>query len=825
MFNVSEYKTKHKQLINRLPWGLFVAPGIIQQKTGALQTTYRFRGDNPLILSDSKNGTIASLLNNAFRRLGSGWAVFVEEQKREIKTFREGQWPHELAIRIEKEQLESLKKERQYITEQYMTFVYMPPSEISQKVENKFYEGGQNQDYTTTIKNFRAEVAGIAKILLSLLPEMTPLNDDETCTYLHSCISTKNHKIKAPAVPCFLDYLLTDEPVTGGFEPKIGDYHLGVVSVKGYPEETRPNIFAALTNMPFEYRWVSRFICLDKEEAVKEFDKYSRDWTSSRVALKDFITKLIFKDKDSIETPKENGYAADLAKQSEEAEYLVRAGHVSGGYFTQAVITWDKTESGLQTKKEMIEAEINNAMFVSVNEKMNAMQAWFGSLPGHVYANVRRPLITSLPFAHMISSASHWNGPEKNTHLDGPPLFIARTESSAPFRYSNHVEDVGSMAILGPTGTGKSTLLNYIALCYQKYDAQIFFFDYHYSAYVNTVLNGGVHYSIGDDQSVTFQPLRNIDNDQERAWAYSWLINLLKTEKVDVSPVIKKELWATLTNLASAAKPENRTLTNLVTIVQDKTIREALQEYTFRGPYGYLFDSETDHFGGSRWQTYEMSHLMEDMPGAVNPLLTYLMHRIDKAMTGIPTLIPQDESWMFMENEIYGDQLRKWTKTIRKHNGAIVLASTSLADIRENKNASSLIDSLPTKVYLPNAEILDESNQALYRGFGLNEKEIKILAEAQGKRDYYVKSKLGSRKIDLGLGELALAVCGSSSKSDIRTMKHLCERLKNLDAIRQTFLEYKGATYEKNLSDNDYNGDVFNDTSVLPDRVAGAARC
>lgn len=823
MFNVAEYKVKHKQLINRLPWGLFVAPGIIQQKTGALQTSYRYRGDNPLTCSDSKIESIASLLNNAFRRLGTGWTIFAEEQKREITSFPAGIWPHPLAQRIELEQLESLKKERQYITTQYLTFVFMPPSELSTKIENKFYDGKQSLDYEPMIKGFQSEVSNTVKMLSSLLQEIVPLDDDETCTYLHSCISTKNHKVKAPKVPVFLDFLLTDEPVTGGFNPKIGDHHLGVVSVKGYPEGTQPNIFASISNLPFEYRWVSRFICLDKEDAIKEFDNYSRDWTSSRVALKDFLAKLLFKNKDDQGEVRENAYAADLAKQSDEAIYLIRAGHVSGGYFTQAVVAWDKSEKGLQSKVEHIEGVINNAMYVSVHEKMNAMQAWFGSLPGHCYANVRRPLIISLPFAHMLPSSSHWSGHDRNEHLNGPPLFIAKTESSDPFRFSNHVEDVGNMAILGPTGTGKSVLLNYISMCYQKYEARIFFFDYHYSAYVNTVLNGGVHYSIGEDQNVTFQPLRNIDNDQERAWAYSWLINLIKTEKVNVTPALKKELWASLTNLASAAQPGNRTLTNLVTIVQDKIIREALQEYTFRGPYGYLFDSEKDHFGASRWQTYEMSHLMEDMPGAVNPLLTYLMHRIDKSMTGAPTLIPQDESWMFMSNQVYGDQLRKWTKTIRKHNGALILASTSLSDIRENEIASSLIDSLPTKVYLPNPEILDESNHALYRGFGLNEKEIKILAGAQGKREYYIKSKLGSRKIDLGLGELALAVCGSSSKLDIRTMKNICEKTTNINSIREKFFAYKGIKINENkISDFD---DCFSIGGVSNSNVCSSARC
>ncbi len=807
MFNIKEYRTKNKKLSDRLPWGLFLAPGVIQNKNGSLQTTAKYRGEDPLSCSDAKNSSIASLINNAFKRFGTGWAIFTEEQKREIIDYPSSDWPNEIAAKVEQENIDSFKKNNLYITEQYITFVYLPPSELSQKIEKSFYEGENLPDYTTSIETFKAEVSSTIKLLSSLLPEIELLDDDETCTYLHSTISTKNHKIKAPKVPVFLDYLLTDEAVIGGFNPKIGDNFIGVISLKDYPDETEPNIFSVISKQPFEYRWVSRFICLDKEDGIKEFKKYSRDWAAKRTDIKDLIAKILFKE----DPEKENAHAVTLDKQCDEAASLIQSGHVSGGFFTHVVVLWDLTEAGLKRKMEQMEAEINAAKFVSIREKTNIMSAWFGSLPGHCNANVRRPLITSLPFAHMIPSASTWCGPEKNKHLDGPPLFIAQTDSASPFRHSTHIEDVGSMTILGPTGTGKSTLLNYIAMMFQKYpESQIFYFDYQYSSYVNTVLNGGTHYDIGENQSITFQPLRYIDDKNERSWAYSWIENLLRTENVEISPIIKNETWQALNNLAEAAQPDDRTLSNFSIVVQNKEIQGAIQKYTLNGPYGYLFDSNKDYFtANTRWQTFEMSHLMDNMPGAVNPVLTYLIHRIDKALTGAPTLIPQDECFMFMENEVYGGQLKKWANTIRKHNASMALATTSLSHVRENKNASALIDGTPTKIFLPNTEIYDEVNLKLYKGFGLNDKQIKTLSQAQYKKDYYVKTKLGNRKFDLGLGEFGLAVCGSSSKEDIRFMKNLCSIHTDIEIIRQEFFNYKGIDYEtSNHNHNSFHSNI-----------------
>jgi type IV secretion system protein VirB4 len=55
---------------------------------------------------------------------------------------------------------------------------------------------------------------------------------------------------------------------------------------------------------------------------------------------------------------------------------------------------------------------------------------------------------------------------------------------------------------------------------------------------------------------------------------------------------------------------------------------------------------------------------------------------------------------------------------------------------------------------------------AIYRRFGLNDRQIEILARATPKRDYYCQSRRGNRLFELGLGEVALAFTTASSKTD-----------------------------------------------------------
>jgi type IV secretion system protein VirB4 len=67
---------------------------------------------------------------------------------------------------------------------------------------------------------------------------------------------------------------------------------------------------------------------------------------------------------------------------------------------------------------------------------------------------------------------------------------------------------------------------------------------------------------------------------------------------------------------------------------------------------------------------------------------------------------------------------------------------------------------------LPNDRAIEPQIMAIYRRFGLNDRQIEILARATPKRDYYCQSRRGNRLFELGLGEVALAFTAASSKAD-----------------------------------------------------------
>jgi type IV secretion system protein VirB4 len=347
-------------------------------------------------------------------------------------------------------------------------------------------------------------------------------------------------------------------------------------------------------------------------------------------------------------------------------------------------------------------------------------------------------------------------------------LLYGKTEGSTPFRLSLHVGDVGHTLVVGPTGAGKSVLLALMALQFRRYaDAQVFAFDFGGSIRAATLAMGGDWHDLGggltegDEFSVSLQPLARIHDTYERAWAADWIVAILMREGIAITPEVKEHLWTALTSLASAPVGE-RTITGLAVLLQSNDLKQALRPYCVGGPYGRLLDAESEHLGSSEVQAFEIEGLVGT--GAAPAVLAYLFHRIGDRLDGRPTMLIIDEGWLALDDEGFAGQLREWLKTLRKKNASVIFATQSLSDIDNSAIAPAIIESCPTRLLLPNERAIEPQITAIYRRFGLNDRQIEILARATPKRDYYCQSRRGNRLFELGLGDVALALCAASSK-------------------------------------------------------------
>ncbi|MGV7120449.1 conjugal transfer protein TrbE [Sphingopyxis sp. 550A] len=769
MLNLREYRHVADRLADHLPWAALVAEGVVLNKDGSFQRTLAFRGPDLESATEAELVSACARANNVLKRFGTGWALHFEAERREALGYPASSFPDPVTWLVDRERRGRFEAEGAHYESRYhLTLTWLPAADGADAAGRSLVDRPdagagslRGRDWRGALTNFIAETDRALDLFAAFMPEVRALTSAETLTYLHGTISARRHPVAVPETPIYLDGLLADTPLIGGIEPMLGERHLRTLTVTGFPNMSRPGILDALNEADFPYRWATRFIALDKSDATRLLTRLRRQWFNKRKSITALLREVMYNQPAQLlDSDADNKVAdADMALQA------LGGDHVAFGYLTTTITVSDVSRPQVEDKIREVERIVGGLGFTTIHEGVNAVEAWLSSLPGHAYANVRQPIVHTLNLAHLMPLSSVWAGPAGNDHLDGPPLLVAQTAGSTPFRLSTHVGDVGHMMVVGPTGAGKSVLLAMIAMQFRRYaGSQVYIFDKGFSARAAVLAMGGAHHALGlgsdAGAALAFQPLRRIDDPAERSWAAEWIAALLDAEKVTVTPEVKDAVWSALNSLASAP-PQERTMTGLTLLLQSNALRAAIQPYTLDGPHGSLLDAAESGFRFADVQCFETEVLL-GQASVVAPVLTYLFHRLEERFDGRPTLLILDEAWIFLDHPLFAARIREWLKTLRKKNVAVLFATQSLADIADSSIAPAIIESCPQRILLPNDRAIEPQGRAAYERFGLNDRQIELVSRATPKRHYYLQSARGNRLFELGLGPIALALAGAS---------------------------------------------------------------
>jgi len=812
MFSLAPYAHRPHRLEDYLPWALLVAPGIVLNKDGSFQATARFRGPDVRSSTPEELVAFTARANTLFRQLGHGWAVYIEADRRTITDYPDGAFADDLSRLVDSERAALFEQAgAQFETVHHLTLQWTPPPDTHARASAFFFEIDQGRQtappsrtpaasthtaakpvarrqpspretqHTQTghvpgrpmsdrrmareaLETFERGLAHAFGLFEGLVADFHRLNDDETLTYLRRQVSPGPTPVRAPAGPAFLDGLLCDAPLTGGAAPMLGNRHLRVLSIRGFPGFTYPGVLDELSASAMTWRWMTRFICLGRQEAERELVRWRRLWFAKRKSMGALVKEMLTREAATFANPD----AIAKSQEVDEALSELGSGQIGFGYLTSTLVVMGDTPQEADDKLREAERIMAARGFVTITESLNAVEAWLSSLAGHAYANVRSPIVSTLNLAHIAPLSTAWAGDAWNRHLDAPALILARTDGSTPFRLDLHVGDVGHTLVVGPTGAGKSVLLSFLALQWRRFaGAKVFVFDKGGSARAAILGMGGTAIDLGGEGLPAFQPLSRIDTPQGRADALNWVMMLLGQEGLADIPEVREPVWSALGSLMSAP-PEQRHLTGLRLLVQDASIQAALLAYTQEGPMGATFDGAEDRLALSDLVLFEMEDIMA-RPKAAAPALLYLFDRLEEQFDGAPSLLILDEAWLFLDAPLFAARIREWLKTLRKKNVAVVFATQSLSDIATSSIAPALIESCPTRIYLPNERAGEPQQADAYHRFGLNETEIALIATAERKRHYYYASPKGRRLFELALGPVALAFAAASDP-DARTL-------------------------------------------------------
>ncbi len=766
----------------------------VVNKNGSIQTTWKYRGPDLESSIPEQLAVITAQLNSAFQLLDTGWIMYFEAKRSPSTSYADDVYfPDPVTKAIDEERRKMFSSGNYFESDYYMTLCWIPPSDQEGKLKELVIEGREKKDLSAEdhFAFFGEMVHQIYRIFQDLGIPAEFLDKHETATYLHSIVSAQNYPVRVPDELMLADHYLYDDSLIGGNDPKLGRKFMKVIVPLTYPNGSMFGMLNDLNRESFAYRWVTRFYCLDKQDSLKELAARMRGWNSKVYSAVTMLRNLVMNREESLQDANKN--ALMKVSEVEQAKTAVEADEIRYGYYSTMVIVMDEDYEKVCANAKAVKDVFQSRDMKPQIEDMNSVDAWLGSIPGNLHHYCRRPPVSTGNLVHMMPISDIWAGPQRNKHLGGPALLYTRAEGATPFRLDLHVGDVGHALVVGPTGAGKSVLLNMLAAQFRKYKgARVFIFDKGSSSRVLTEAVGGHFFDLSNDSSgMSFQPLANIHEQRERSWVLDWLCDYIAEQNMPITPEVKTFIREALESLATQPK-EYRLMQTLVSTIQNKPIKEALKSLTLEGEYGAIFDARSDDLAFSSWQTFETEKLM-DTKRIVGPTLMYIFHRIQSELeqsSDRPSIIVLDEGWVYFDNPQFAAKIREWLKVLRKSNTSVIFATQSLTDIVNSPIFSTVLESCHSRIFLPNKDALEKSIREMYRSFGLNERQIVLLSKAVPKRQYYYTSPMGSRMFETVLGKVELAFAGVTT-ADVKECRRIHEEYGQKDFVRH-WLRYKG---------------------------------
>jgi type IV secretion system protein VirB4 len=787
-----EYRPTPRGVADLLNWAFLIDDGVVLQKDGSLVAGWSYRGPDVTAATAEELHHLARHVNDALMSLTDTWMFHVDAIRRPATPYPASAFPSPITALIDDERRATYDQQGHHFeTEYFITVTHLPPADAFSRLGGWFVQGQDTGgvDWSGVLATFTGALRTLERRLAAVLV-VERLDSQALLTYLHRCLTGLDHPIRVPPHGAYLNFLLSDQELVGGFEPQIGGLSIRTIAVHGFPQASSIGQLDGLSSLPMRYRWSTRVLPVGQHTAAKLIKRHQLNWFKKRKGagawLREMTTSRAYHQAHATQMDDDAFLDHDAQRMVRDASDAVAA-NTSGTtrfcFTTQVLVVLERDAQRADAVAADLVKVVQDAGFSARVETVNALDAFLGTLPGHGTPNVRRPLLSTANVADLLPVTSVWPGLSTNPSpyfpAQSPPVVWAQTDGSTPFRINLHDTDVGHTLLVGRTGAGKSTLVGLLTAQFQRYaKAQVFVFDVGYSAWALAHAARGQHYDLaaGAVDTLAFQPLADVDDAAERAWAAEWLEMLCTVQGLTITPPRRARIHAALQLLAQNDR-EHRTLTELTVHLQQAELVMALKPYMVGGVYGRLLDASDDALRAAptphatRYQVFELKHLMEMDDKILVPTAVYLFHRMEQQLDGSPTLVVFEELWAALMRTVFAEKIKQWLLTLRKQNAAVLLVAHSVGQLAQVAHRHVLLESCPTRIFLPNPDATARETAALYRDLGLNTREVEIIARAVPKQQYYFASPRGRRLFELGLGPVALSLFATPPGMTPETMR------------------------------------------------------
>jgi len=759
-----------------LQWETLADDRLVGTKDRSFIAVWEVQGPDLTFATSATVDSLASKMERALRTLDENTVLHVDAVRLPAHDYAtaDSDVPAPLKV-MDKFRASQYRRGDYFETPTYLALTISEEQNRSTFFSNLFYtgEGARLRDtYQDLVHSAELRAEDFEANIPTEL-NATRLTGDALTTYLHTCLTGHHHSVTSPptSFPSLRHLFASD--LQSGFEPRVGDNWFCVVGVWGYPRRVQMGVVETLKELDFPFRYSNRLIGMSQAAALKAIETRQK---SFQLKANDYF-KLLSSDPDAVDPHelKKDTYSQELALETKHVSQNIQAGERLF-HHTGLIIVWDPVKARAEKKARIVKKVLRNSGggFVVQQEEGLGTEAFIGSLCGHASQNPRRYLLLSETVTRLLPIMGAYPGPlttpskhyvDLETGESPPPLFYAQTDEHTPYRFSPFGQsgDVGHQMVVGPTGTGKSILLGFMAARQLHFrNGRSILFDRGHSFAPLCEAMDGKHYDLSRmGETAGFMPLSRLHIESERRWATSWIADIASMSGVKLTPGERNALNQTLHDMArTAAEKQDRaylTMRELAVQVQNQNLKAALQPFCGSGELGGLLNASTDILTDNDFIVIELGDLMDLDVHISTPVLMYLFHKVETMLSATrPTHVVADEFFVFSAKSAQGRQyVENALRTWRKKNAFITIATQSPSDLIHDEMAG-IVNSIMTKIMLPNPNALDTVQSRAYEHLGLNDKQIRVLAQSKPKCDYVSLQPGGTRRFNLGLSvELA----------------------------------------------------------------------
>ena len=365
------------------------------------------------------------------------------------------------------------------------------------------------------------------------------------------------------------------------------------------------------------------------------------------------------------------------------------------------------------------------AFFAGLPGNAGGRKSFFSAFEGHP----RSGAISTEAFACLESLHGYPSGPREG--FWGNPICLFRTDAGTPYRFHLQVGQSGNIFICGPTRSGKTTLLAFLASQCEKAGAKQIIFDKDRGLELTVIALGGRYYRFLNGEPTGLAPLKALDgnspDDMEHLrQLFRGLIH--HGGGFEFQPEDDRRLRLALQQVMELP-PEDRWIEEVRALlgIDAAGAGARLEKWCHGNELGWVLDCPVDALDLSAPAIGFDQTKYLDNPDACGPINAHLFYRTDKLLDGQRVITWIDEFWKSLLDPSFRGMIHNALKTRGKLNSPMILSTQSVRDAMMAKDiAHTIREQCKTYIAFANSKATRDD---YVDGFCFTEAEFNLIAK------------------------------------------------------------------------------------------------